>query len=302
MANVLVHGGAGRWRGQDGEAAVAGVRAAARAGAEALAGGGGALDAAVAAVAVMEDDPVFNAGTGAALDLDGRARMDAGVMDGQPLTTGAVALLEGIRSPVTVARAVMERSGHCLLAGDGAGRFARALGFADHDPVTAAARDRWRRRREALAADAGGPDDGLARLLAEHPGDTVGAVVRDDAGRMAVATSTGGTGLKLAGRIGDSPLAGAGFYADRRCAVAATGSGEQMIRFGGARAVAERIRAGQAPQQAVDGVLADMAAQVGEETGLIAVDAVGRAGAGHRTAAMPHALAEGESLTARSAC
>lgn len=294
MPAILVHGGAGSWDRHRPGAPVDGVAGAAETGAARLREGASALDAAIAAVAVLEDDPTFNAGTGASLNLEGRAEMDAGVMAGAGLATGAVAVLDRVRSPVGVARAVMEHSGHCLLAGEGARRFARALGHGDFDPVTAGARRRWQRHRERL--DAGEMPD-LARaaeLLRGHPepgGDTVGAVALDAHGGLAAATSTGGTSLKLPGRIGDSALAGAGFYADAACAVAATGRGELMLRFGAARAVADRVRSGSHPQEAVRGVITAMAEQVGSEAGLIAVDHRGRAGIHHRTPEMPHALA-----------
>jgi beta-aspartyl-peptidase (threonine type) len=283
---------------------VSGVRAAAETGAEALGAGESALDAAIAAVAVLEDDPTFNAGTGSSLTLDGGVEMDAGIMDGVHRTTGAVAMLQGVRHPVRVARAVMDRTDHCLLGGEGARRFARALGFAEHDPVTEAARRRWRRHRRQLDGDGLSGLPWLGGLLADHPelgGDTVGAVAVDGAGRLAAAASTGGVMLKLPGRIGDTPLAGAGFHADRTCAVAATGRGELMVRYGTCRSVADRIAAGDTPQQAVAAELGYLREHAANEVGLIAVDLTGQVGLGHLTPAMPHALASGDagSVTAR---
>ncbi len=295
---IAVHGGAGRWAQDRSEEAGEGVRAAAETGRRSLVEGEPALAAAIAAVATLEDNPVFNAGTGASLTLDGQAELDAGVMDGRGLTTGNVAALAGVRHPVAVARAVMEVSGHALLAGEGASRFARALGFAAYNPITQTVCERWRRLRAELESGARGPA-ALRELLRRHPelgGDTVGAVACDGSGNLAAATSTGGTMLKLPGRVGDSPLPGAGTYADRHCAVSATGHGELMIRFGTARAVADRVRSGQAPQQAVTEVLDTMAEQVGDEVGLIAVDPAGRLGIAHRTPAMPHATASGKGI------
>jgi beta-aspartyl-peptidase (threonine type) len=292
MTTILVHGGAGRWDRERGEPPVTGVRAAAEAGAARLKAGEAALDAAMAAVAALEDDPTFNAGTGASLTVDGRAQLDAAVMAGHSLATGAVAAIERVRHPVAVAHAVMAHTDHCLLTGEGAGRFARALGFADHDPVTEAARRRWQRHRERLGK---GDHPALARLpnlLADHPelgGDTVGAVAVDGAGRLAAATSTGGLMLKLPGRVGDSALAGAGFHADSQAAVCATGHGELMIRQGSARAVANRIAAGYHPQAAVTEVLAELSTNLGSEAGLIALDRGGRPGIAHATPEMPYA-------------
>jgi len=295
LVGIAVHGGAGHWAPDRFDETREGVRAAAETGRRGLVEGDPALAAAVAAVASLEDNPVFNAGTGASLTLDGQAELDAGIMDGRDLTTGNVAALAGVRHPVAVARTVRETSGHALLAGEGATRFARALGFPAYNPVTESVRERWGRLRAELESGTRGPE-ALRELLRRHPelgGDTVGAVACDASGNLAAATSTGGTMLKLPGRVGDSPLPGAGTYADRHCAVSATGHGELMIRFGSARAVADRVRSGQTPQQAVTEVLDAMTEQVGTEVGLIAVDPAGRLGVAHRTPAMPHATASG---------
>src|SRR4051794_40670336 len=178
---IVVHGGAGTWRPETREDALAGVEQAATAAREVLTAGGSALDAVQAAVIVLEDAPLFNAGRGAALDAHGEARLDAAVMRGSDRSAGAVAALTGIRNPVLAARAVMDEGRHVLLAGKSAGEFARAAGL-ETAPVD------WflteRRQRPAL--------------------DTVGAVARDTHGRVAAATSTGGTGGKHPGRVGDS--------------------------------------------------------------------------------------------------
>ncbi len=235
MYTIVTHGGAGRWTAaRELDRAVAAVAAAARAGGHLLTVGETAVDAVVAAVAHLEDCPGLNAGTGSALTLDGRAEMDAGVMDGRDLSTGNVAALSRVRHPVHVARAVMALTDHVLLAGDGARRFARSLGFADYDPVTAESRERWARLREKVADGKASGLPRLPELLRQHPelgGDTVGAVALDRGGRLAAATSTGGIMLKLPGRVGDSPLPGAGTFADATCAVSATGLGELMVRY-----------------------------------------------------------------------
>ena len=180
---ILVHGGAGEWQPQDEAAAVAGVAVAVRSAAAGLAAGDSALDAAVAAVVVLEENPLFNAGTGAALNRDGEVEMDASVMCGHDLRCGAVAALRRVRNPVLVARCVMERTPHVMLAGEGALRFARAEGFADYDPLTRRARDAWLRKRTM-------------------PAGTVGAVALDRRGHLAAATSTGGVTLEAAGAGG----------------------------------------------------------------------------------------------------
>src|SRR5262245_17942162 len=171
MWAIAVHGGAGNWDEAQHEAARAGVRAAARQGGLLLAQGAAALDAATAAVLVLEEDRVFNAGTGSVLNRDGEAEMDAAVMTGHDLQFGAAAAIRRVRNPVLVARQIMERSGHSLLAAEGAVRFARACGFGDYDPVKAESRAAWERAHAE------------ARL------GTVGAVALDLDGRLAAATS-----------------------------------------------------------------------------------------------------------------
>ncbi len=292
LVHVLVaHGGAGRWPSDRSVNALAELGRAAEAGRKHLAQGGSALEAVVAAVETLEDALSFNAGTGANLTLDGRAELDAGVMEGKGLATGNVGAIEGVRHPIRVAQKVLEETDHVLLTGRGACHFARAFGFSHYDPVTEAARERWRRLRKALSTNDDSPSSwALRRLKSEPGGDTVGAVARDEGGQLAAATSTGGTMLKLPGRIGDSPLPGAGNYADAHCAISATGRGELMIRFGTAHALANRIQAGHATQMATEAILTTMEARLGKEAGLIAVDWQGRIGLDHRTSEMPFAI------------
>lgn len=302
MFAIVVHGGAGSCPPAEEETALAGVTAAAEAGRRVLVAGGCCLDAVTAAVVVLEDDRHTNAGTGSVLNLDGEAEMDAGVMVGAGLRTGNVAALRRVRNPILVARAVMEQTDHVLLSGAGAERFARALGVPDYDPVIPERREGWRRARDGMERQG---DHYLARLRdflashAEFPKGTVGAVALDAQGRFAAATSTGGVTLKLPGRIGDSPVPGAGNYATPAGGASATGKGELMLRFLTTRAVCDRIAAGETAPRAIAQVLAQMAATVGSDAGIIALDAAGRIGAGHLTATMPHAFArEGEEVRA----
>lgn len=267
---ILVHGGAGDWQAQDETTAVAGVTAAVRIAAAGLAAGGGALDAVVAAVVALEDDPLFNAGTGAALNADGEAEMDASVMSGNDLRCGAVAGLRRVRNPVLVARCVMERTAHVMLAGDGALRFARSAGFGAYDPVTHRAREAWLRKRTMTAG-------------------TVGAVALDRHGHLAAATSTGGVTLKLPGRVGDSPVPGAGNYAHAGAACSATGYGELMMRVVAAKDLCDRVARGEPPQAAAEALLREMAARVGGDAGFILLSRAGEIGVVHGTASMPHA-------------
>jgi beta-aspartyl-peptidase (threonine type) len=265
VAVILVHGGAGRWAGEDRPLAVAGVARAAAVGWNVLVEGGSALDAAIESVVALEDDPLFNAGTGSVLNADGVVEMDASVMAGDTLAAGGVACLRRVRNPVLVARRVMEATDCVLLAGPAAAAFAREQGFSDYDP-------------------------GLPRALRKAAGvGTVGAVALDAAGRLAAATSSGGREGKRPGRVGDSPIPGAGNYASAQAAVSATGWGEQMLRHVTAKDVADRVARGATPQQALRGALDDMARRFGEPIGAIALDAHGDLGVVHGTEAMPHA-------------
>jgi beta-aspartyl-peptidase (threonine type) len=267
---ILVHGGAGDWQLHDEAAALAGVGAAVRNAAAGLAAGGSALDAAMAAVVALEDDPLFNAGTGAALNRDGEVEMDASIMCGQQLRCGAVAGLRRVRNPVLVARRVMEHTAHVLLAGEGALRFARSEGFADYDPLTRRAQEAWLRKQSMTAG-------------------TVGAVSLDRHGRLAAATSTGGVTSKLPGRVGDSPIPGAGNYAHTAAACSATGYGELMLRVVAAKDLCDRVARGDHPQGAVEALLSEMAVSVGAEAGFILLSRGGGLGIAHGTASMPHA-------------
>jgi L-asparaginase/beta-aspartyl-peptidase (threonine type) len=264
---ILTHGGASSSQGDSDGCIVAAEIAR-----EALARGGDALEAAVAATAALEDDPRFNAGTGSNLRLDGRTiEMDAAVMAGDG-RFGAVACVERVKNPVLVAARVLDTP-HLLLCGAGATAFARQLGFADHDPATPAARARHERAIAelrgvgdgALAAEAARFHPDTARRFWNFDGaspalpigsDTVGAVVRDRHGRFAAAASTGGTLYTLRGRVGDVPLPGAGIFAGPAGAVAATGVGEEIARRLLARAVYEWLADGVVPARAAQRALA----------------------------------------------
>ena len=249
---LAVHGGAGGRLPSDQGPYHEALAAALDAGWEALAGGG-ALDAVEAAVAVLEDAPFFNAGRGSVLTAAGAVEMDAGIAYGPELRTGAVACVTRVRNPVRLARAVMERTPHVLLAGRGAEALAVELNLELMKPswfVTARQRERF---------EAG----------------TVGAVARDPSGALAAATSTGGTRGQLPGRVGDSPLFGAGTYADARCAVSATGDGEAVIRAVAAYEVARLVADGLSLGDAADRVVGDRVAALGGKGGLIALGTEG---------------------------
>ena len=250
----------------------AGLTRALAAGRDVLAAGGSALDAATRAVCALEDDALFNAGRGAVFTRAGTQEMDAAVMDGRDRRAGAVAGIFGPRNPVLAARAVMERSPHVLLIGDGATRFCREAGLAFAEPDYFFTEARWRALAETLAQEQMGRVD--ADESRRH--GTVGAVARDRAGNLAAATSTGGMTGKLPGRVGDSPIIGAGTYADNAtCAVSATGHGEFFIRYAAAHEIAARIvHGGRTLADAAASVVAELG-QVGGSGGLVAVGSDG---------------------------
>jgi beta-aspartyl-peptidase (threonine type) len=227
---IAIHGGAGVMRDLSPARQrlyAAALSQALEAGHRILERGGSSLDAVTAAVVALEDDPLFNAGRGAAYNADAKHELDASIMEGAQLRAGAVAAVSRIRNPVLAARAVMEKSPHVLLAGKGAEDFARKHGIAF-------ASKRYFHTESRLKA--------LQKGLKRHHG-TVGAVALDRDGTLAAATSTGGYTGKLAGRVGDSPLIGAGTYADNlSCAVSGTGWGEAFIRTALAHEVSARMR------------------------------------------------------------
>jgi beta-aspartyl-peptidase (threonine type) len=271
---LAIHGGAGVIaRGSlsaEKEAAYrAGLEAALSAGQKVLAGGGSSLDAVEATIRVLEDNPLFNAGQGAVFTADGRNELDASIMDGATRRAGAVAGVTRTRNPISLARAVMEKSPHVLLARDGADQFSLEQGLPQADPAYFRTEERWRQLLDWRR-------DHAAKLDPTHSHGTVGAVALDVHGHLAAGTSTGGMTGKRWGRVGDSPLIGAGTYAaDGNCAVSATGSGEYFIRASAARQVCDRIAwRGAAVQQAVRDTIADIG-DIGGDGGLIALDGAG---------------------------
>ncbi|WP_289041181.1 isoaspartyl peptidase/L-asparaginase [uncultured Aliiroseovarius sp.] len=276
--SLAVHGGAGTIlkKNLTPELEVqyhAGLRAALDAGHAVLAKGGSALDAVTAAVCALEDEPLFNAGRGAVFTSDGQQEMDAAIMDGTTRAAGAVGGIFGPRNPIRTARAVMDRTDHVMLIGPNALNVARAadLPFAEAEYFYTQAR--WDALQSTLKMRADGvEDDDPAR---RH--GTVGAVARDMQGAVAAATSTGGMTAKAPGRVGDTPIIGAGTFADNEtCAVSATGHGEVFIRYTAAAEIAARMRhAGQSlTDAAAHVVMHDLAPNDGSG-GVIAVDAAG---------------------------
>lgn len=261
--SLVIHGGAGviereRLTPEQDRAIRAALAQALDAGRAVLAKGGPAVDAVEAAVKVLEDDPHFNAGRGAVFTYEGTNELDAAIMDGRDRSAGAVAGVTRTRHPISLARKVKEASPHVFLIGAGADTFSREQGLEQVDPSWFATPERRRQLDELKARRVGWFDVDMKY-------GTVGAVARDAKGHVAAATSTGGVTGKRWGRVGDSPLIGAGTYADdRACAVSATGSGEYFIREGVAHEICARVRfAGEGLQQAADTVMATVKAMGG---------------------------------------
>ena len=278
MFTLAIHGGAGTINPATitpaREAAYrTGLATALRAGHDVLADGGTALDAVTSAVMALEDDPLFNAGRGAVYTSDGKQEMDAAVMRGQDRGAGAVAGIFGPRNPILAARAVMERSESVLLMGQGALDFLRDKDLTWEGPEYFHTGARWQNLQDELARRAASGAD-TRDDAAKH--GTVGAVARDQAGNIAAATSTGGMTGKPPGRVGDSPLVGAGTWADNAtCAISATGAGEYFIRWMAAHEIASRMRyLGLSLAVAADQVVTELGA-VGGSGGLIAIDVAG---------------------------
>jgi beta-aspartyl-peptidase (threonine type) len=276
---IAIHGGAGTISRaaltSEREAEYhASLEKAVRAGHLILASEGSSLDAVTAAVMVLEDDPLFNAGLGAVFTAEGENELDAAIMDGATLNAGAVAGAKRPRNPVLAARAVMEKTAHVLLAGPGADAFAAAQGL----QVVAAdyffTQTRWDALQREAARRLGSNEQPPSE---EDKHGTVGAVALDAAGNLAAATSTGGHTHKLPGRIGDTPVIGAGTYADNRaCAVSATGDGEYFMRLNAGHEIAARMRfLGESLQQSADYVVLHELARIGGSGGVVAVDRQG---------------------------
>lgn len=276
---LVIHGGAGVERAgmtpQIEAKAREALELALREGYAELKAGKPAINAVTAAITVLEDDPLFNAGKGAVFTHDGKNELDASIMDGSTLAAGAVAEVHRIKNPILLARAVMEHSPHVMMVGDGAEKFATEQGFQLVDPSYFRTEKRWQELQKALKEDAAGVQ--LTQRLAalKHFG-TVGAIARDSEGRLAAATSTGGMTDKRYGRVGDSPIIGAGTYANAACAVSGTGWGEFYIRVSAAREICMRMtELNESAEQAGKAVINDEIPQMGGDGGAIILGADG---------------------------
>ena len=258
----------------------AGLNAALAAGQRVLSSGGSSLDAVEATIRVLEDNPLFNAGRGAVFTAEGRNELDSSIMDGATLKAGAVAGVTRTRNPISLARAVMERSPHVMLAREGADQFSVERGLPQAPPEYFRTEERWQQLLDWRR-------DHAAELDRTHSRGTVGAVAIDVNGHVAAGTSTGGMTGKRWGRVGDSPVIGAGTYAaDGTCAVSATGSGEYFIRASAARQLCDRIAwRGESVQSAASATIANIGS-LGGDGGMIAIDGTGHIGFAMNTSGM----------------
>jgi len=312
---IVVHGGAGVIERKDltpeqDKAYRAAMARVTEAGAAVLRKGGSALDAIEAAIRFMEDDPLFNAGRGAVFAADGRNELDSSIMDGRTLAAGAVADVTRTRHPISLARAVMEHSPHVFLVGDGADAFAKSRGLEQVDPSFFFTERRWRSLVRELEKQQlpipprppGAPGASEARAALAHDEGkhgTVGVVALDEHGDIAAGTSTGGTTAKRWGRVGDSPVIGAGTYASNAaCAVSATGTGEYFIRLTVARTICALVQyKGMGLQAAADEVIQKELTAMQGDGGVIAIAPDGQMAWSFNTSGMYRArLADGQPL------
>jgi len=282
ISAIIVHGGLAKVPPEKSDGYRQGCLAAVRAGWELLSKGGSVLDAAEAAVRLLEDDSLFNAGRGASLNADGEVELDAAIMDGATLRAGAVAAIRGVRHPISVARKLMESGKTVMLVADGARRFAleQNVELCESDwLITDEQKQEWANASRAV--------QGSSK-------DTVGCVALDSDGRIAAATSTGGLLRKLPGRVGDSPLIGCGLYADSLGGTSLTGDGESIIRMALASRILALLHTGVHPDSAADAAIQQFGEKVPGEAGCIVLDSRGRFGFAHRSQNMAYAYLNSE--------
>jgi L-asparaginase / beta-aspartyl-peptidase len=315
--SIVLHGGAGVIEraklGPEGDTSYrASLKIAIQAGAKVLDQGGSSLDAVEAAIQILEDDPLFNAGRGAVFTAEGKNELDSSIMDGATLRAGAVAGVTRTRHPISLARAVMEKSPYVMMIGAGADAFGGKVGLEQVDPGFFFTESRWQSLVKQLTKEgrpvpprpAGAPQAGPTVPVAQleetpHLYGTVGVVALDRQGNIAAGTSTGGLQAKMPGRVGDSPIIGAGTYASNQsCAVSATGTGEYFIRLGVAREICNLVYfKGMRLQEAADSVIHKELEALHGDGGVIAVSPDGQMAWSFNTPGMFRArLAEGGTL------
>ncbi|WP_095983716.1 isoaspartyl peptidase/L-asparaginase family protein [Cystobacter fuscus] len=301
---IALHGGAGIIPREsltpEREAAVrAALTEALQAGHAVLARGGTSVEAVTSAIRVLEDSPYFNAGKGAVFTHEGKNELDASIMNGRTREAGAVAGLRHVKNPISLARIVMEKSPHVMLIGEGAEAFAREQGLELVSEDYFYTEERWQSLQRALEAEKKqqqappepgqpqGPSTYQGPIDGDHKFGTVGAVALDQAGNLAAGTSTGGMTNKRFGRVGDSPIIGAGTYASERCAVSGTGHGEYFIRYSVARDICAHVELLALPlSESANHMVMEVLVQAGGEGGVIAMDARGNVAMPFNTSGM----------------
>lgn len=292
MYAIVVHGGA---INPLDEKFNNGVKQAVLKGSALLEKGGPALDVVTEAIVEMEDNPIFNAGTGSWANLAGDVEMDAIIVDGARQTSGAVASIRRVKNPILVARKVMEETDHILLAGEGATSFARALGFADYNPLTEEREQTWREMKEKLRKGEQLPMTKYWTKISKFASaDTVGVVTLDKEGNMAAGTSSGGFPFKLPGRVGDVPIINCATFASNECGVSLTGHGEIVMHNIIARRIHDSVLNGIEPQEAIEGTFRKVLLSLKNREGVlmagIALDKKGNVGVARNVDLTPHAF------------
>ncbi|WDI30818.1 isoaspartyl peptidase/L-asparaginase [Hyphococcus flavus] len=270
---IVIHGGAGalepgRYTAEEEAAYKAKLTEALNAGYSVMEQGGTAMDAIVAAIVLMEDSPLFNAGKGAVFTSEGKNELDSSIMDGETMNAGAVAGVTRVKNPIKLARAVMENSEHVMFAREGAEEFAEEQGLEFVNPKYFRTERRWQSYKNALERQKQQKDSALPKSFKYG---TVGAVALDAHGNLAAGTSTGGMNMKKYGRVGDSPIIGAGTFADNKsCAVSSTGWGEYFIRLTIARDICAQVEYGGASvEDAADDMINNKLQSMGADGGVI---------------------------------
>lgn len=295
--SLMIHGGAGSFNhinsDKDAVRYLESIRIVLEHGRYVLSIGGSAMEAAEVCAVMLEDDPLFNAGCGSVLNEEGKAQMDAAIMDGSDLAAGAVAAISNIANPVMLARLVLRHSGHVMLVGDGARQFAQTQGMQLAPDSYFISKLRLRQLEDAKRSEQVLLDHDNTDLQQEKFG-TIGAVARDKQGNLAAATSTGGMTNKKAGRVGDSPIIGAGVYADNNtCAVSTTGHGEDFMRTVLAKTISDMVEfKNMNAQLAVQQGIEYLVAKVNGKGGVIMIDNHGRCASAFTTRHMVHGWIE----------
>ncbi len=300
---IIVHGGAGEWNEEKLEFAKNSLIKAVEIGIEILKKYDDPISACEEAIKVLEDDPIFNAGTGSVLNIFGEVEMDASIMRGDNLKAGAVAGIKNIKNPISLARKIMEETEHVLIISEGAQKLAKTFGFEEYNPITNESVEKYKKAKENF--------DKIVNLkhikefIEKYPNyfiGTVGAVAVNSKGIIVSGSSTGGTILKLKGRVGDTPLIGAGIYANDSCGASATGIGEGIIRVNLSSFVCYLVKFGISVENATKSAIDYLSQKVNLPAGIIALDKYGNVGFYHNTKYMPVAYYNNGTIESKFSC